>query len=211
MQQTCANLFPPSDGKPSLATNEPYRTVFIDGPNIDGVLGWSVLERRPCPEDRPRWERVLRFLRREGLLAPASKPCFVVNRDRFCRSSQLAFGRVLQDFGYEVCAAHSSDGVESDPVDGFILQQLERQFAASCSGLNDPIVLFSHDHGFADVLARIRATGRRVAIFGFTEWFAQPLYDLQEIGCEIFDLEFDVPAFDIRLPRTFAPQPMTVQ
>ena len=36
--------------------------VLVDGENIDATLGTSILARRPRPEERPRWERVLRFI-----------------------------------------------------------------------------------------------------------------------------------------------------
>ena len=32
--------------------------LLIDGENIDATLGLSVLERRPTPEERPRWDRI---------------------------------------------------------------------------------------------------------------------------------------------------------
>ena len=37
--------------------------VLIDGENIDATLGTSILGRRPRPEERPRWERLLQFAR----------------------------------------------------------------------------------------------------------------------------------------------------
>ena len=35
--------------------------LLIDGENIDATLGASVLQRRPNPDERPRWERVAQF------------------------------------------------------------------------------------------------------------------------------------------------------
>ena len=35
----------------------------VDGENIDATLGTSILGRRPRPEERPRWERLLQFAR----------------------------------------------------------------------------------------------------------------------------------------------------
>lgn len=42
---------------------EPLRNtyVLVDGENIDATLGASILGRRPRPEERPRWERLLQF------------------------------------------------------------------------------------------------------------------------------------------------------
>ena len=38
--------------------------VLVDGENIDATLGGSILGRRPQPDERPRWDRVLSFLAR---------------------------------------------------------------------------------------------------------------------------------------------------
>ena len=35
--------------------------VVVGGENIDATLGTSILQRRPNPEERPRWERVTEF------------------------------------------------------------------------------------------------------------------------------------------------------
>ena len=37
--------------------------LLVDGENIDATLGTSILGRRPRPEERPRWERLLQFAR----------------------------------------------------------------------------------------------------------------------------------------------------
>ena len=33
--------------------------LLVDGENIDATLGVSVLGRRPHPEERPRWNKLL--------------------------------------------------------------------------------------------------------------------------------------------------------
>src|SRR5690349_15473119 len=35
--------------------------LLVDGENIDATLGISVLNRRPEPQERPRWNKVLSF------------------------------------------------------------------------------------------------------------------------------------------------------
>src|SRR3954449_12906386 len=37
--------------------------LLVDGENIDATLGQSILGRRPRPEERPRWDRLLEFAR----------------------------------------------------------------------------------------------------------------------------------------------------
>ena len=36
--------------------------VLVDGENIDATLGGSILGRRPQPDERPRWDRILSFV-----------------------------------------------------------------------------------------------------------------------------------------------------
>jgi len=45
------------------SVTEPERTTYlvVDGENIDATLGMSVLNRRPNPDERPRWEKVREF------------------------------------------------------------------------------------------------------------------------------------------------------
>ena len=40
-------------------TKKQMTYLVVDGENIDATLGLSVLDRRPNPEERPRWDRVL--------------------------------------------------------------------------------------------------------------------------------------------------------
>ena len=35
--------------------------LLVDGENIDATLGTSILGRRPRPEERPRWDRLLEW------------------------------------------------------------------------------------------------------------------------------------------------------
>ena len=38
--------------------------VLVDGENIDATLGASILGRRPQPDERPRWDRLIAFTQR---------------------------------------------------------------------------------------------------------------------------------------------------
>ena len=35
--------------------------LLVDGENIDATLGTALFQRRPQPEERPRWERLTAF------------------------------------------------------------------------------------------------------------------------------------------------------
>src|SRR4029453_470401 len=45
------------------AVSEGTTYLLVDGENIDATLGGNVLNHRPNPEERPRWERVREFAR----------------------------------------------------------------------------------------------------------------------------------------------------
>ena len=47
--------------EPAAAAGERTTYLVVDGENIDATLGMSVLNRRPNPDERPRWERVREF------------------------------------------------------------------------------------------------------------------------------------------------------
>jgi uncharacterized protein len=85
-------------------------------------------------------------------------------------------------------------------VDEFILQQL-RTIARSqqpCS-----VAVMSHDHGYASDLDAILALGAAVWVIGFPEEMSPQLLELETRGAIILDLEHDLDAFDIFLPRPF--------
>ena len=49
-----------------MAEPSPRTTyVLVDGENVDATLGTSILSRRPQPEERPRWDRLLQFAEEE--------------------------------------------------------------------------------------------------------------------------------------------------
>ncbi|RZI96163.1 MAG: nuclease, partial [Microbacterium sp.] len=49
----------PREGEP-VAERKTW--VLVDGENIDATLGGSILGRRPQPDERPRWDRLLTFV-----------------------------------------------------------------------------------------------------------------------------------------------------
>lgn len=174
-----------------------YARLFVDGPNMDMVLGSNILGRRPWPEERPRWNRVADFAR--GKLQVA-KPTFVLNGNQFANGSTglLAFRLALRDhMGYDV-SCPCGDG--TDPVDQYILQQLKTiaRSEEPCS-----VAVMTHDHGYAPDLRKIMALGATVWVIGFPEEMSPQLLALRSRGAIILDLEHDLSAFDIPLPRPY--------
>ena len=69
--------------------------VLIDGENIDATLGTSILGRRPRPEERPRWERVLQFAQ-ELWRQPAAGLFFLAANNEL----PMPFVQALMAIGY---------------------------------------------------------------------------------------------------------------
>jgi uncharacterized protein len=64
------------------------------------------------------------------------------------------------------------------------------------------VLLASHDGDFAGhVAALLRDEGRRVGLLGFRELMSGALSELAGDGLELYDLEDDVGAFTVALPR----------
>lgn len=170
-----------------------HTCVFIDGANIDGVLG-VILGRRPEPRERPRWDRV-----RDGLRAwySAHQLEFVLRPAGF-RDKSLPFYRALHQMGYKPIFP---DNDAPDADDSYIRAQITALTQEIRARQDTCIMLFSHDGGYAPYLSEFLKAGGRVFLVGFYEWFAPALLDLRNLGAEILDLEFDLGAFDVRLPR----------
>jgi uncharacterized protein len=162
--------------------------VLIDGENIDATLGTSILGRRPRPEERPRWERLLQFARdrwdqqAQGLFFLAANS-----------ELPMTFVQALLAIGYRPVPL--SGGPGEKVVDIAIqrtLVELARREA--------DVMLVSNDGDFVEQVEGL-LDGRRVGVVGFTEFRNNAFVPLVERGLESFDLEYDVLAFNERLPR----------
>jgi uncharacterized protein len=64
------------------------------------------------------------------------------------------------------------------------------------------VLLASHDGDFApQVASLLEAPGRRVGVIGFRELVSSVLAELTSEGLELYDIEDDVGAFTVSLPR----------
>ena len=162
--------------------------VLVDGENIDATLGASILGRRPRPEERPRWERLLQFAR-ERWEQPASGLFFLAASGEL----PMAFVQALLAIGYRPIPL--SGGAGEKVVDIAIqrtLAELRRRDA--------DVMLVSNDGDFVEQLGDL-LDGRRVGVVGFVEFRNQRFVELAGRGLESFDLEYDVRAFNTQLPR----------
>ena len=167
--------------------------LLVDGENIDTTLGVSLLGRRPAPEERPRWDRVLSYA--QAIWDQPARGLFFLNA-----TSQvpLSFVQALTTLGYRPVLLSGPSDVKI--VDVAIQRTLEALTQREDGG---DALLASHDSDFAPQLAALlRHGGRRVGVICFSELVSSTLAELRSEGLEIYDLEDDVGAFTVTLPRT---------
>ena len=162
--------------------------VLVDGENIDATLGTSILGRRPRPEERPRWERLLQFASQRWD-QPAVGLFFLAASNEL----PMSFVQALLAIGYRPIPL--SGGPGEKVVDIAIQRTL-----AELRSRDADVFLVSNDGDFVaqtdDLL-----DGRRVGVIGFGEFRNSAFSELAERGLELYDLEYDVAAFNAQLPR----------
>ncbi|MEP6814488.1 MAG: NYN domain-containing protein [Marmoricola sp.] len=162
--------------------------VLIDGENIDATLGSSIFGRRPHPNERPRWDRILTFA--ETTWTQAAKGLFFLAvKDDL----PMSFIQALVALGFRPIPL--SGGPTEKVVDLAIqrtLTELARRDA--------DVMLASNDGDFLPQMEAL-LDGRRVGLLAFREFKNNGFAALVERGLEFYDLEFDVSAFNERLPR----------
>lgn len=160
--------------------------VLIDGENIDATLGSSILGRRPQPDERPRWDRILAFLAAQW--NQQTRGLFFLNAST---NLPMSFIQALLALGYQPIPL--SGDADEKVVDIAIQRTLQ-----TLRDRAGDVVLVSHDGDFVDDLAML-ADGRRLGVLGFSEFRNGGFGDIP--GIQFFDLEYDVHAFDAQLPR----------
>ena len=163
--------------------------LLVDGENIDATLGASLLGRRPAPEERPRWDRVRDYA--SAVWEQPVRGLFFLN----------ATNAVPMSFVQALTALEYQPVLLSGPSDVKVVDTaIQRTLSALLERGNGDVLLASHDGDFAETLAPlVRADGRRVGLLGFRELMSGALTELD--GLEVYDLEDDVGAFTVALPR----------
>ncbi|HEU4656514.1 MAG TPA: NYN domain-containing protein [Capillimicrobium sp.] len=165
--------------------------LLIDGENIDATLGGSLLGRRPAPEERPRWDRVLEHA--GELWRQPVRGLFFLNGSG---DLPMRFVQAISAIGFRPVMLSGPPDVKV--VDVAIQRTLE---ALAERGSGD-VLLASHDGDFEPQIAALLRDGRRrVGVLGFRELISGNLADLASEGLELHDLEDDVGAFTVALPR----------
>lgn len=160
--------------------------LLVDGENIDGALG-GILNQKPEPGQRPRWQQLLEFAERQW--DQPVRGLFFINATR---GLHAPFVQALIAIGFRpIPLAGRADEKVVDIG-------IQRTLAAIADHGGD-VMLASHDADFVDDMMELADARRRVGLVAFSELIGQPLREVP--GIEIFDLETDVDAFDVELPR----------
>ncbi len=165
--------------------------LIIDGENIDSTLGQQILEHRPNPDERPRWERLRQFA--GDVWGQPVTALFFLNAS----SGMLPtpFIRALQSMGYRPIPL---SGAPSQKVVDIGIQ---RMLDAIGERTGD-VLLASHDGDFLPhITGLLTADDRRVGVIGFPEFFNAGFAGLVDSGLKLFDLEVDARCFTSVLPR----------
>jgi uncharacterized protein len=167
-------------------TTDPRRTfVLVDGENLDATLGGSVLARRPEPEERPRWERLLTYA--EELWGQPATGLFFLNATAHLPNS---FVSALLAIGFRPVPL---SGKTTEKV---VDLGIQRTLDALVEHQAD-VLLCSHDGDFLPHVQRLLGE-RKVGVVGFRVFMNA---GFAAAGIEVHDLEYDVEAFNITLPR----------
>ena len=164
--------------------------LLVDGENIDATLGQSILGRRPHPGERPRWDRLLRFAE-EHWDQPVKGLFFLAVT---AGELPMSFVQALTAIGFRPVPL--SGGAEQKVVDVAIQRTLEEIARREAD-----VVLASNDGDFLPQVEALVQGSRRVALMGFEEFRNAGFHALESRGLELLDLEHDVEAFNVTLPR----------
>lgn len=168
----------------------PTTYLLIDGENLDATLGNNILGRRPAPEERPRWDRVVAFARSQW--GQDVKALFFIN---------ASSGELPMPFLQALNAMDLRPVLLRGPSDVKVVDVgIQRTLAALLDRPGD-VLLGSHDGDFLDDVKALLGDGRRVGVLGFREMINAGYAELTGEGLELFDLEDDAAAFNIRLHR----------
>ena len=176
--------------------------LLVDGENIDATLGMSVLGRRPEPEERPRWDRVLSFcdeLASAGDEGVETTALFFLNATS--GHMPMGFVQALMAMEYRPLPLAGSGNPEEKVVDIGIQRTLEALASRVESGQGAHILLGSHDGDYIPQVERLLDAGAYVGVLCFHEFLNAQLAGLEAHGLAIHDLEEDVNAFTSPLPR----------
>jgi len=169
----------PQQRGPTNGVQTDYVYLLVDGENIDRTLG-QILEAKPRPEQRPRWEQVKVFAEKHF-----GKPCKALFFLNAWRGLPGAFIQALRMANFTPIPLTGNP--DQKVVDMAIIKTLE-----ALKERQGDVVLVSHDADFCESFLAL-GTERRLGILAFREYLSGDYTEAN--GVEIFDFEDDVGAF----------------
>ncbi|WP_103063983.1 NYN domain-containing protein [Actinomyces qiguomingii] len=176
--------------------------LLIDGENIDATLGMSVLGRRPEPDERPRWDRVLSFcddLAASDSVDGETRALFFLNATS--GHMPMGFVQALLAMDYRPIPLAGSGSQAEKVVDVGIQRTLDALAQRVAAGENVHVLLGSHDGDYVPQVEQLLDAGAQVDVLCFREFLNAQIAALESRGLTVYDLETDVDAFTIALPR----------
>lgn len=147
--------------------------VVVDGENLDATLGASILDGRPGPEQRPRWERLLKFAR--DTFQQQAKGLFFLNASS--GHLPMSFVSALLAIGYQPIPLAGGPGEKVVDIG------IQRTLDALVDRDGD-VLLGSHDVDFLPQVERLLTGDRLVGMVGFREFMNSQYAPLAERGAE---------------------------
>jgi putative heme uptake system protein len=170
------------------STQDSRRTfLLVDGENIDATLGTSLLSRRPAPEERPRWERVTKYA--EAAWNQPVTGLFFLNAS----SGQLPTHFVQALLALRYRPVPLSGRADQKVVDIGIQRTLTALVERDAD-----VFLVSHDGDFGPQMKALLDGERKVGVIALREYAST---EFSALGIQIHDLEDEVGAFNVPLPR----------
>ena len=161
--------------------------VLVDGENIDATFGTAILGRRPQPDERPRWDRLISFCAR--VWSQHAQGVFFLNASS---GIPMAFVQALKAMDFVVVPLAGA------PDEKVVDIGIQRTLDALLGHDDADLLLVSHDADFAPHIERLDTHDRRVGVIGFPEFTSG---QFTALGVTVYDLESDVHAFNTMLPR----------
>lgn len=176
---------------PETADATPDRVTYllIDGENLDTTLG-GILGRRPAPQERPRWDKVVDFV--GGRWGQPVRPLFFINATH--GELPMPFLQALMAMGIRPVPLRGGEGVKVVDVG------IQRTLDAIVDRAAD-VCLASHDGDFLPQIDALLDDTRQVSVLGFREYFNTGYPVLRDRGLEMWDLEDAPGVFTSVLPR----------
>ena len=134
--------------------------VLVDGENIDATLGTNLLNRRPLPEERPRWERVTDYAR--DLWDQPVTGLFFLNASNGVLPGSFVQALLAMEYRPIALSGASDEKV----VDVGILRTLE----AIAAHPDADVLLCSHDADFVERLTALQDGTRRIGLMALREF-----------------------------------------